>query len=116
MLGEPVKADEAHRLGLLTRLADDDERVLPQAQDLAARLAAGPTIAYAQIKRELATTGGLAETLAAEGGGTGGLRCHRRPPQRDLRVRGQGEADLHRPVAGHAQHIDRERERLITLS
>ena len=68
MLAEPVKADEALRLGLLTRLVDDDEDVLPAARELAARLAAGPTVAYGQIKRQLAIggTGTLAEALEAE--------------------------------------------------
>jgi 2-(1,2-epoxy-1,2-dihydrophenyl)acetyl-CoA isomerase len=68
MLAEPVPADEAHRLGLLTRLVDDDEKVLPAAQELAARLAAGPTVAYGQIKRQLAIggTGSLADALDAE--------------------------------------------------
>lgn len=53
LLAEPVAAAEAHRLGLLTQLVDDDEAVLPTAKQLAARLAAGPTVAYAQIKRQL---------------------------------------------------------------
>lgn len=68
MLGEPVAAEEALRLGLLTRLVDDDEQVLPEAQRLAARLAAGPTLAYGQIKRELVVggTGTLAEALHTE--------------------------------------------------
>ena len=44
---------EAHRIGLLTRLVDDDEAVLPTAQELAARLAAGPTVAYGMIRRQL---------------------------------------------------------------
>ncbi|HEX2354903.1 MAG TPA: enoyl-CoA hydratase-related protein [Micromonosporaceae bacterium] len=68
MLAEPVRADEALRLGLLTRLVDDDEQVLPSAQELAGRLAAGPTVAYAAIKRELSvgTAGTLSDALAAE--------------------------------------------------
>jgi 2-(1,2-epoxy-1,2-dihydrophenyl)acetyl-CoA isomerase len=68
MLAEPVPAEEALRLGLLTRLADDDELVLPMAQELAARLAAGPTVAYGAIKRQLAIGGAgtLADALAAE--------------------------------------------------
>jgi 2-(1,2-epoxy-1,2-dihydrophenyl)acetyl-CoA isomerase len=42
--------------------------VLPAALELAARLAAGPTVAYGAIKREVAVgvSGSLAETLAAE--------------------------------------------------
>lgn len=68
LLGDAVNATEAHRLGLLTRLVDTDDDVLPTAHDLAARLAAGPTVAYAQIKRELAAgaSGTLAEALATE--------------------------------------------------
>jgi 2-(1,2-epoxy-1,2-dihydrophenyl)acetyl-CoA isomerase len=68
MLAEPVGSAEAHRLGLLTTLVDDDEKVLAQAQALAARLAAGPTVAYGQIKRELmaAASGTLAEAIEVE--------------------------------------------------
>jgi 2-(1,2-epoxy-1,2-dihydrophenyl)acetyl-CoA isomerase len=68
MLAQPVKAAEADRLGLLTRLVDDDEAVLPAAQEFAARLAAGPTVAYGAIKRQLAIgdTGTLSDALAAE--------------------------------------------------
>lgn len=68
LLAQPVPAAEADRLGLFTRLVDDDDQVLPVAQELAQRLAAGPTVAYAQIKRELevAEAGGLADALAAE--------------------------------------------------
>lgn len=68
MLAQPVKADEAARLGLLTQLVDDDAKVLPTAQELAARLAAGPTVAYAQIKRELldGAPGGLGDALEIE--------------------------------------------------
>ncbi len=68
MLAEPVDAPEAARLGLLTRLVEDDDQVLPAARALAARLAAGPTTAYAAIKRELAVggSGSLADALGAE--------------------------------------------------
>jgi 2-(1,2-epoxy-1,2-dihydrophenyl)acetyl-CoA isomerase len=68
MLAEPVDGAEAYRIGLLNRLVDDDEKVLPAAQELAARLAAGPTVAYAQIKAELvaAATSTLAEALDVE--------------------------------------------------
>jgi 2-(1,2-epoxy-1,2-dihydrophenyl)acetyl-CoA isomerase len=68
MLSEPVGAEEAHRIGLLNRLVDDDAKVLQIAQELATRLAAGPTVAYAQIKRELAAAavGTLGDALDAE--------------------------------------------------
>lgn len=65
LLSEPVGAAEALRLGLLTRLVDADAAVLPAAQQLAARLAAGPTLAYAQLKRELAAAGGALDTALA---------------------------------------------------
>lgn len=68
MFAEPIDAAQADRLGLLTTLVDDDEQVLPAAQTLAARLAAGPTVAYGQIKRELlvAASGTLDEALETE--------------------------------------------------
>ena len=68
MLAEPVGAAEAHRIGLLNRLVEDDASVLPAAQELAARLAAGPTVAYGQIKRQLAAahTLSLADALDVE--------------------------------------------------
>jgi 2-(1,2-epoxy-1,2-dihydrophenyl)acetyl-CoA isomerase len=68
MLAEPVRAEEAHRIGLLTRLVDSDDEVIPAAQKLAARLAAGPTVAYGQIKRQLVigAAGPLDEALALE--------------------------------------------------
>ncbi len=68
LLGPTVKAAEAHRLGLLTSLEESDQAVLGAARALAARLAAGPTVAYAQIKRELATgaAASLADALATE--------------------------------------------------
>jgi len=68
MLAEPVPAAEADRLGLLTRLLASDDEVLPAAQEFAARLAAGPTVAYGAIKRQLSVgdAGTLSEALAAE--------------------------------------------------
>ena len=81
LLAEPVGAAEAHRLGLLTRVAETDGEILPAAQELAARLAAGQTIAYGAIKRELAigSVGTLAEALASEAAEQalcGGTRDH----------------------------------------
>jgi 2-(1,2-epoxy-1,2-dihydrophenyl)acetyl-CoA isomerase len=68
MLAEPLPADRAAELGLVTTLVDDDGAVLPAAQELAARLAAGPTVAYGAIKRQLSigTAGTLSDALAAE--------------------------------------------------
>ena len=68
MLAEPVPSDEAQRLGLLTQLVADDDAVLPTAHALAARLAAGPTVAYAMIKRQLlaGSAGTLDEALDTE--------------------------------------------------
>ena len=68
LLAEPVRAAQSYAYGMLSRLLDDDEQVLPVAQELAARLAAGPTVAYGAIKRELSIgdVGTLSDALAAE--------------------------------------------------
>jgi 2-(1,2-epoxy-1,2-dihydrophenyl)acetyl-CoA isomerase len=68
MLAQQIKADELASLGLLTQLVATDDEVLPVAQDLARRLAAGPTVAYGQIKRQLAlgSAGSLEAALALE--------------------------------------------------
>jgi 2-(1,2-epoxy-1,2-dihydrophenyl)acetyl-CoA isomerase len=67
LLPEPFLAETAAQWGLVHRVVDA-ERVLPEAQALAARLAAGPTAAYAAVKTVLATaaTDPLADTLALE--------------------------------------------------
>jgi len=67
MLAEPVTAEQALAMGLLTRLADDDA-LATQARDLAGRLAAGPTQAYGAIKESLlfAAGHGLAAALENE--------------------------------------------------
>ena len=56
MLAEPVTAERALSLGLVTSVVDDDE-LAAAAQELAARLAAGPTAAYGAIKEGLAVRG-----------------------------------------------------------
>ena len=68
MLAEPVAAARAYELGMVSRLVEADAEVLPVAQELAARLAAGPTVAYGAIKRELSVgdAGTLSDALAAE--------------------------------------------------
>ncbi len=49
MLGEPVRAPEAERIGLISELADEGDAD-EAAQRLARRLAEGPALAYAQTK------------------------------------------------------------------
>lgn len=53
LLGDRVDARQAAEFGLVTRVVPA-EQVLETAQDLAHRLAAGPTRAYAEIKHALA--------------------------------------------------------------
>lgn len=67
LLGGAVPATEAQRLGLVTTLVPA-EQVLVAAQDLAGRLADGPTVAYGCIKRALAygAAHDLASSLAFE--------------------------------------------------
>ncbi|WP_369207628.1 enoyl-CoA hydratase family protein [Streptomyces sp. PU-14G] len=49
MLGEPVRAPEAERIGLLSQVVDEGE-TQRAAQELARRLADGPALAHAQTK------------------------------------------------------------------
>jgi 2-(1,2-epoxy-1,2-dihydrophenyl)acetyl-CoA isomerase len=67
MLAEPVDAASALRLGLLTLVVPDDQ-LTAAAGELAARLAAGPTRAYAAIKESLqyGATHRLSESLEKE--------------------------------------------------
>jgi len=67
MLAEPIDAATALKLGLLTSVVPDAD--LPEAAAaLAARLAAGPTLAYAAIKEGLlySTSHSLRESLEKE--------------------------------------------------
>lgn len=52
LLGEPFTARQALDWGLVGRLADPGS-VLSEAMELASRLAAGPTLAYAEAKRAI---------------------------------------------------------------
>jgi 2-(1,2-epoxy-1,2-dihydrophenyl)acetyl-CoA isomerase len=67
MLAEPITADQALAIGLLTKLVDDDALV-GEVRELAVRLAAGPTAAYAAIKESLlyAAEHGLGDSLEKE--------------------------------------------------
>ena len=66
MLAQPIDSATSERLGLLTQLVDDDEKVVTTAQAFAEKLANGPTFAYGQIKRQLLATGTLADSLEVE--------------------------------------------------
>jgi 2-(1,2-epoxy-1,2-dihydrophenyl)acetyl-CoA isomerase len=89
MLAEPVSADRALELGLVTSVVADEE--LPAAAAaFAARLAAGPTLAYAAIKESLlfAAGHGLHEALTKEAdlqGQLGETQDHRAATQAFLR-------------------------------
>jgi 2-(1,2-epoxy-1,2-dihydrophenyl)acetyl-CoA isomerase len=67
MLAEPIPADRALGLGLVTSVVPDEE-FSESALDLARRLAAGPTQAYAAIKQALqyASSRDLADALDEE--------------------------------------------------
>ncbi|GAA0537928.1 enoyl-CoA hydratase [Saccharopolyspora subtropica] len=69
LLAEPVGAEEALRIGMVNRVVDAGEAVAA-ATELATRMAAGPTSAYARIKETMlaAAAEGLAEALAVEAG------------------------------------------------
>ena len=67
LLPEPFLAESAAQWGLVHRVVPP-EQVLPEAQALAAQLAAGPTAAFRALKTVLATaaTDSLEDTLALE--------------------------------------------------
>ena len=52
LLAEPLSAEEAARWGLIWKVFDD-EQLLPEAQALARKLAAGPTKGYGLVKRAI---------------------------------------------------------------
>jgi 2-(1,2-epoxy-1,2-dihydrophenyl)acetyl-CoA isomerase len=52
LLGEPVPASQAHDWGLINRVVPDG-KLMDEAGSLARRLAAGPTLSYANSKRAL---------------------------------------------------------------
>jgi 2-(1,2-epoxy-1,2-dihydrophenyl)acetyl-CoA isomerase len=68
LLDEKISAQQALAMGLVTRIVAD-EQLTQETAALAARLASGPALAYAGIKRNLnaAETGTLEETIAIEG-------------------------------------------------
>lgn len=70
MLGERIGAEQAEQWGLIYK-ACDDEALQDEAMALAERLAAGPTVALATMKRNIATAldGNLAEVLVIEAEG-----------------------------------------------
>jgi 2-(1,2-epoxy-1,2-dihydrophenyl)acetyl-CoA isomerase len=53
LLGEQVMAEQALAMGLINRV-EEDHRVLAEAQELAAKLAAGPTLALGMIRKQMA--------------------------------------------------------------
>ncbi|RVQ65276.1 2-(1,2-epoxy-1,2-dihydrophenyl)acetyl-CoA isomerase [Croceicoccus ponticola] len=61
LMGEKVSADDALAMGLIAEVADDDA-VLTRAQEIAARLAAGPSKAIGLIRRQI--NAAVDETLA----------------------------------------------------
>lgn len=70
LLGEPFTAAQARDWGLVRAVLPGDD-LRPAALELGRTLAAGPTLAYAEIKRALAAgaVSPLAAVLAAEGEG-----------------------------------------------
>ncbi|GAB3284612.1 enoyl-CoA hydratase-related protein [Parasphingorhabdus pacifica] len=69
LLAEPVGVEEAHRIGMVNRVVGSGEAT-EAATELAKRMAAGPTSAYARIKESMlaAAAEGLDEALAVEAG------------------------------------------------
>jgi 2-(1,2-epoxy-1,2-dihydrophenyl)acetyl-CoA isomerase len=56
MLGASVPAEEAARMGMVWQVIDDD-KLMDEAKKLAAKMAAGPTLSYAAIKKAMNAAG-----------------------------------------------------------
>ena len=69
LLAEPVAAEEALRIGMVNRVVPEGAAI-EAAQEIATRMAAGPTSAYARIKETMlaAASEGLTEALEVEAG------------------------------------------------
>ena len=95
LLGEPFTAEQAAQWGLV-RAVVPAEQVLDAALELARTLAAGPTLAYAEIKKALAlgAVSPLDEVLAAEGAAQARLGPHQGPRRRGRGVPGQAAPHL----------------------
>lgn len=67
MLGSSVPAEEAERMGMIWQTVDDD-KLMEEATRLARRLASGPTLSYAAIKKAMnsASTNTLDQQLDLE--------------------------------------------------
>lgn len=70
MLGEKIGAEQAEAWGLIYKAVDDDA-LMNEARALALKLANGPTLAYATMKKNIATAldGALPEVFLAEAEG-----------------------------------------------
>jgi 2-(1,2-epoxy-1,2-dihydrophenyl)acetyl-CoA isomerase len=56
MLGSSVPAEEAERMGMVWQVIDDAQ-LMPEAIKLAQKMAAGPTLSYAAIKKAMNQAG-----------------------------------------------------------
>jgi len=74
LLAKPVTAEQALSMGMVTEVVDDGT-ALTTAQELAARMATGPTTGYGKIKQALLTAASadLEQALAAEDAAQGAL-------------------------------------------
>lgn len=63
--GEPIAADEAHRLGLLDELVPEEE-ILSRAMEVAQEWAQGPTLAYGAVKSAFLAMTGMSTLSALE--------------------------------------------------
>jgi 2-(1,2-epoxy-1,2-dihydrophenyl)acetyl-CoA isomerase len=70
MLGEKISADKAAEWGMIYKCVEDDA-LLAEARALATRLANGPTVAYATMRKNILTAleNSFAEQLLAEAEG-----------------------------------------------
>ena len=112
LTGEPIKAAEAERIGLVSEVVPDAD-VLPRALELAATIAALPPLAVQQIK-EVMLAGADAPLSVGAGAGDAGEPAALRlggPEGRDARVPGEAEAGVQGAVSFGHQNRQAESQR-----
>ena len=115
LTGEPIKAAEAERIGLVSEVVPDAD-VLTRALELAATIAALPPLAVQQIK-EVMLAGAdapLSVGLALETPGEPAPLRLRGPEGGDARVPGEAEAGVQGAVSFSARRSKKRRLSLAT--
>ena len=95
--GDAVDADEAYRLGMVSKVAPHD-KLMDATLELAQRIADGPTYSMAMIKRlvQKSLHTDLEESLKLAGPAQKHRSAHRRSQGGRARLRGEAAASVYR--------------------